>query len=595
LLAHTFGVGGTPIHQSRVFLEALFSGKPAELYVLVWTLREGRKRSRWFLDVQQAVAYADSLRGHNVYVGIGLSPSDFGEFNRCMSENVAGIVGLCADIDLESDAHPSGARPTTIEHALSILPPEFPPSIIIETGNGIQVWWLFKEPWIFGAVAERQQAAAIAVRWQTLLKYAAQRRGWAFERLGDLARVLRVPGTQNVKDPANPKAVIIRTASDNRYNPSDFHDFLDDQSIFAEGDQDQQLEKWAQRFTDKPPLISMEAVIPADLLARWMEQDARFRSTWNHERADMSDVSQSGYDLALACFGVRNGLAEQQIVDLIIQDRRLRGEKQSKQLEYYRRTISKARSRVSNPSRIADGKPTSDPGNSTPPRVPLRHPDDRTPTTGQSSVDPNQKAKLCDQISAILGVQILRIEKLKGSEPVYLMETGRGCIEFPTVGKMMAYKSVREAFAANAGIVIRKFSPKEWDQIVQTMLDACVEKEGTDDLEFKGAALSYIDRYLADCPPFASFEGLGGSSQLSPVIHEGRIAISSTDLRLWINRTTLENLSVKHVAAMISVLGGEPVRLRRRGFREQSRWALPVNEFDPKHYSAEAGEHTNEQ
>ena len=147
------------------------------------------------------------------------------------SEKVAGLVGLGADIDLKSDAHPKGARPMTIEQALSILPAELPPTIIIETGNGVQCWWLFKETWIFTDDAERQRAAALSACWQTLLKYNSQRNGWAFERLSDLARVLRVPGTQNLKDAANPKNVTTQSLTNHRYNPSDFSTYLDDLAI----------------------------------------------------------------------------------------------------------------------------------------------------------------------------------------------------------------------------------------------------------------------------------------------------------------------------------------------------------------------------
>jgi hypothetical protein len=44
------------------------------------------------------------------------------------------------------------------------------------------------------------------------------------------------------------------------------------------------------------------------------------------------------------------------------------------------------------------------------------------------------------------------------------------------------------------------------------------------------------------------------------------------------------------VAAMIASIGGKAVRLRRHGFKEQSRWALPVEEFDPKDYPQHHGE-----
>jgi hypothetical protein len=94
------------MNQPKIFLEALFTGKPEEFYLLIWTLQGDHKHSRWFLDVQQAVEYVDLLRGCNVYVGIGLSPDDFGASRRCVVDDIAGIVGMWADIDIRSEAYP---------------------------------------------------------------------------------------------------------------------------------------------------------------------------------------------------------------------------------------------------------------------------------------------------------------------------------------------------------------------------------------------------------------------------------------------------------------------------------------------------------
>ena len=236
-------------------------------------------RSRWFCDIQSAAAYVDSLPNCNAYVGIGLSPSDFGESHRCKSEDVAGLIGFGVDIDLKSDAHPKGNRPASIEQALSLLPHDFYPSLIVETGNGIQAWWLFKEPVIFDDAAQRANAADIAVRWQTLFDYAAKQHGWNFEKLGDLARVLRIPGTRNWKDLANPKNVVIRESTDRRYNLSDLAGYLDALQIPSDEDQTRVVNKLGEGFSDTPIVINIAAEIPADLLARWLAQDPRFNTT----------------------------------------------------------------------------------------------------------------------------------------------------------------------------------------------------------------------------------------------------------------------------------------------------------------------------
>ena len=555
--------------ETRSFLEALFANKPDTAYILIWTLGGDFKRSRWFLDLSRAAAYVESLTGCNAYVGIGLSPSDFGEFNRCESEKTAGIVGLTADIDMKSDAHPKGARPATIPQALSILPAELPPTIIIETGNGVQCWWLFKEPWIFEDAAARQQAASLSSRWQTLLKYCTQKNGWAFERLGDLARVLRIPGTSNIKDPTNPKNVTIRGITDQRYNPSDFRAYLDDLEIPVEDEKARVAKTLTEHLTDDSLIINLAVGVHDEQLRGWMEQDPQFCRTWHHQRTDMQDESQSGYDLALACFGVKHGLSDQQVTDLIVHNRRVQGAKQSKSLDYFRRTISTARNGTSR--RIAATDATAPP--------PIR------PTLSAVSADPNEKAKLCERISGIIGIQIVRLVKLNGQEPVFIMEFEEGgCIQFPDAGKLISQRFFKTALAARAGKLLRKFSAWEWEQFAQMMLDACTVCEGTDDLELKGAARMYIDQYLAAYLTLRSVDNLGNENLLSPVLDKGQVTISSTHLQLFINKLTAQNLSVIRVAAMIAVVGGKPVRLRRNGLKEQSRWALPVEEFDPKGY-----------
>src|SRR5450755_696323 len=118
-----------------LFLKALFAGKPDDLHVLLWTLPE--KRSNWFQDVESAIQFAESMRQRDLYVGVGLSGKDYGSSRRCPSNEVAGIVGLWADLDLKSEAHPKTALPATIEDAIKILPEQLPPTFVVRTGNGV--------------------------------------------------------------------------------------------------------------------------------------------------------------------------------------------------------------------------------------------------------------------------------------------------------------------------------------------------------------------------------------------------------------------------------------------------------------------------
>lgn len=336
------GVGIDVVSEAQLFLKTLFAGKPDDLYLLLWTLPE--KQSHWFTKVDDAVKFAESQHKHDLYVGVGLSGRDHGATHRCLSDEVTGIVGLWADLDLTSAAHPKAALPTTIEDALRILPERLPPTLSIRTGNGLHVWWIFREPVIFESDDERQEAASLIGRWQTLLRLNAATHGWAFDRLSDLARVLRVPGTQNRKDPQNPKPVSIHSQTDRRYNLSDFAEFLDDRGVIDAAEKESIRRDWRERFSDKPLSIDPSAAVSDDFLNRHLAANPRFKATWLRQR-DLKDQSQSGYDMALANFGVEAGLSEQQVVDLIIHHRRIHGKPQRTRLDYFERTISKASKR----------------------------------------------------------------------------------------------------------------------------------------------------------------------------------------------------------------------------------------------------------
>ena len=200
------------------FLNELWQYKPEEQHILIWTYPD--KRSRWFTSIPAAAEYVASVDGgRDVYVGVGLAGKDHGPTHRCVSEEITGVTGMWADLDLLSDAHSKKALPRTVQQALLILPPAMPPTLIIATGNGLHCWWLLKEPYLFENEEDRKDAARLIMRWHTMLQLTAASRGWAYERLSDLARVLRLPSTTNVKDPAHPKPVMVYSATERRYKP----------------------------------------------------------------------------------------------------------------------------------------------------------------------------------------------------------------------------------------------------------------------------------------------------------------------------------------------------------------------------------------
>ena len=563
--------------QSSAFLEALFAGKPEDLFVLLWTLPE--KRSHWCRNIQDATQLAESLSDHDLYVGLGLSVQDYGPARRCSSNEVAGIVGLWADLDLRSEAHPKAALPASIEDAMKILPLELPPTFIVRTGNGAHVWWLFREPLILESDEDRREAGNLALRWQSLLRDNAAERGWAFDRLADLARVLRIPGTTNCKDPVNPKPVEIQVQTGHRYNPSDFAEYLDELGVPEDEVEALALREFSELFKERPLKINLAARIPEELLRRWLETDIRFKNTWFRQRADLHDQSQSGYDLALACFGFQVGLEEQQIVDLLIHHRSLHKQKPRTRLDYFRRTLAKA----------------STCGASSPDRPELPGVPEAPPSPTEAGADdPNTtKINLCRKISSVLGVNVLRLVKLTGKEPFFVMELEDGKIEIPGIGSLLQQKFVRESIAARVGKLIPRIKAKLWEELAQMMLDACLVEDGGEELEAAGNARIQLAAYLADNALIPSIEGQIAQNQRKPIMRDGRIAVCASDVQVYLSKSVQQSISVKAVVIMLVAIGAKLIRVRGTKFKEQSRWLLPLSEFDPMDYSTpeEGGTH----
>jgi len=560
---------------ARRFLEALFRDKPAGLYILLWTLPE--KTSRWFRDLESAIVYAESLGEHDLYVGVALAAQDYGRDHRCPSAEIAGCVCLWADIDLRSDAHDKSTLPCTVEEALSILPQELPPTFVVPTGNGIHAWWLFREPWVFQNDEDRIEGAALAKRWNTMIRDNGRIKGWSVDRLADLARVLRVPGTANCKDAAHPKPVTILSHTDRRYNPSDLVEFLDELGV-PDDEADEYARQWGQRFQDKPLIIDIKAEIPEAQIAKWIESDPRFKNTWFRHRNDLPDQSQSGYDLALANFGFRAGLTEQQIIDLLIQHRRIHKQKSRTKLDYFYRTLSKAAKHHQNAFQSAPVADTTnaEAGSVAPNLLP-----------GQQPKSDRERIDLYKKISNCFGVELLRLVKVKGDEPLFRMDFAEGSISFSSVGKLISQAAVRTALAGRVGKLIPPFKQPQWRMLAQMMLDACIVEDGGEELESQGAARLQIGQYLAETAFIPCIESQSQQDLRKPMVRDDQIAVCASDLQLYINKTRSQSVSVQAVIGMLSAAGAKVERVRGK-FKEQSRWMLPLDQFDPADYASSA-------
>jgi putative DNA primase/helicase len=285
-----------PDAEAQGFLLELFGAAAAGSYIHLWTLKD--KRSHWISvehlgEQQRLLANLTGSAAGNVYVGVALAPRAFGPYQRLKAQEAAGIVGLWADIDVLGPAHKGQALPPTpgdavaLAHSLGITP-----SVLVESGHGVQPWWLFSDPWHFRDDREREEAQALAQRWQAALARQAAARGWELDATHDLARLLRLPGTWNDKRHLDkslaPLRVRVLERTGERYFPSDFFALLD-----ADGEAEED-----KRPAPGPQWIGDHAGNgrpPQDERARLIERARRYVA-----RMPESISGQRGHDAAWA-------------------------------------------------------------------------------------------------------------------------------------------------------------------------------------------------------------------------------------------------------------------------------------------------------
>lgn len=186
--------GGMTNEDNTAFLAAVLGDPPdGPINLFAVNPTTGARVIRWSTSPtdlhRQAVALADD---HNVWFGV--APRRARTNGRGRSDDCTTIGGLWADLDVTGPGHARTDLIPTLADAYALID-QFPlrPSAILETGGGLQAWWLLTERLPAGT------AAPLLARWAAWWIDAGERHGWHIDNTWDIARVLRVPGTWNRK------------------------------------------------------------------------------------------------------------------------------------------------------------------------------------------------------------------------------------------------------------------------------------------------------------------------------------------------------------------------------------------------------------
>lgn len=153
------------------------------------------------ISIADAITHAedfDKCGWHGVFSAIPIlcQNTDLTNGKRGSGSDAAAFGCLWVDIDIGKTEKDAPIGPQSMADVDGILSKYLPPSFTVSTGHGIHAYWLLDEPVLTSEPAERIAFKKALVNLQRTL---TARSGMHLDSVGDLARVMRIPGTTNRK------------------------------------------------------------------------------------------------------------------------------------------------------------------------------------------------------------------------------------------------------------------------------------------------------------------------------------------------------------------------------------------------------------
>ena len=173
----------TQKEQSSSFLNILYGSVPAEAFFNVWTKPDHLTFSYPMTELESAVdKIGDLAQTQDVYYEVCLQKEKPSPGQRGKTATAAAMPGVWMDIDIQGDVHKKDTLPPALEAALAwVAGLPLAPTMIVSTGGGIHVYWLFKQVWVFDHGEERRRAALLSRRFQAYVIAKAREHGYELD------------------------------------------------------------------------------------------------------------------------------------------------------------------------------------------------------------------------------------------------------------------------------------------------------------------------------------------------------------------------------------------------------------------------------
>lgn len=194
------------------FLTNLYAHcEPGWLSLFTIDRSTGTNRVHWYRtdELERIVAEIDPKRC--TWFGVATRreriTTDDGSTPRGGHDDCVQVPALYLDVDVHDPVRHKLTEPKP-GRTPKVLPPDrdaarllladhpIAPTYIVDTGGGLQAWYVLSEPLDVASGEAQRTLDAWRDTWATL---AGERRGWHLDNVHDVPRIMRLPGTRNTK------------------------------------------------------------------------------------------------------------------------------------------------------------------------------------------------------------------------------------------------------------------------------------------------------------------------------------------------------------------------------------------------------------
>lgn len=271
--------------ERKRFFQTLFEGTKG--FIEIRTIEKGKIRQIWYetSEVNRLLIDLGSRYFQRVNTYFGVCPR---RTEKGKEKDVKQVNCLWVDLDAENPQEKEA-----VKKRLDDFDPE--PSIIVDSGHGYHCYWLFDKPEEINSPED-------------ILRLKGYNRGLAEELRGDkgidLSRILRVPGTKNLKDLKNILAVtIIKFEPQIRYS--------------LRGQFSARFKRATSNEIEKVEIDQDSAGNIPDRFWKILDENTKINATWTAQRKDLKDQTRSGYDMALSNLLMPFGFTDSELVSIL--------------------------------------------------------------------------------------------------------------------------------------------------------------------------------------------------------------------------------------------------------------------------------------